>query len=56
MSPYFRVIIDGPGSGTVFNGHAPLRDELYTLTNHYVSGKADVLPIVINKKQPLSKI
>ncbi|XP_053407458.1 uncharacterized protein LOC123547213 isoform X2 [Mercenaria mercenaria] len=32
-----RIIIDGPGSGTVFNGHEPLFDELYTLTNHYVS-------------------
>ena len=34
-----RIIIDGKGSGTVFNGHEPVFDELYTLTNHYVSGK-----------------
>lgn len=32
-----RIIIDGAGSGTVFNGHKPLLDELYTLTNHFVS-------------------
>ncbi|WAR20773.1 DNER-like protein [Mya arenaria] len=32
-----RTIVDGPGSGTVFNGHEPLIDELYTLTNHYVA-------------------
>ncbi|WAQ98196.1 hypothetical protein MAR_022569, partial [Mya arenaria] len=32
-----RTIIDGPGSKTVFNGHEPLKDELYTLTNHYVT-------------------
>lgn len=34
-----RIIIDGPDSGTVFNGHEPLFDELYTLTNHFVSGR-----------------
>ena len=34
-----RIIIDGPGAGTVFSGHKPLVDELYTLTNHYVSGR-----------------
>ncbi|WAR20850.1 CRB-like protein [Mya arenaria] len=32
-----RTIVDGPGSGTVFNGHEPLKDGLYTLTNHYVA-------------------
>ncbi|WAR20843.1 hypothetical protein MAR_014817 [Mya arenaria] len=32
-----RIIVDGPGSETVFNGHEPLKDELFTLTNHYVS-------------------
>ncbi|KAL4222206.1 hypothetical protein ACF0H5_018244 [Mactra antiquata] len=32
-----RIIVDGPGSGTVFNGHEPLYDELYTLTNHYIA-------------------
>ncbi|XP_052219885.1 uncharacterized protein LOC127837088 [Dreissena polymorpha] len=32
-----RIIIDGPDSGTVFNGHQPVQDELYTLKNHYVS-------------------
>jgi len=33
-----RVVIDGQGSETVFNGHDPQQDELYTLTNHYVTG------------------
>lgn len=36
---YFRRIIDGPNSSTVFNGHEPLKETLYTLTNHFVSGK-----------------
>ncbi|XP_045189288.2 uncharacterized protein LOC123546793 [Mercenaria mercenaria] len=36
-----RLITDGPGSRTVFNGHEPLYDELYTLTNHYISANWD---------------
>ena len=39
-----RVIVDGPGAATVFSGHEPLFDELYTLTNHYISGKSSALP------------
>lgn len=34
-----RIIIDGVGAQTIFSGHKPLFDELYTLTNHYISGK-----------------
>ena len=35
----FRIIVDGPGAATLFSGHKPCFDELYTLTNHYISGK-----------------
>ena len=34
----FRIVVDGPGSETVFNGHEPVKDERYTLTNHYLTG------------------
>lgn len=34
----FRHIIDGQGASTVFNGHTPLVDKLYTKSNHYISG------------------
>ena len=34
----FRKVIDGPGSETVFNGHEPVKDERYTLTNHFITG------------------
>ena len=34
----FRRIIDGKGARTVFNGHTPLVDKLYTKSNHYISG------------------
>lgn len=34
----FRVVIDGNGARTVFNGHRPLFDQRWTLTNHYISG------------------
>ncbi|XP_070574642.1 uncharacterized protein [Ptychodera flava] len=36
-----RYIIDGPGSKTVFNGHEPLVDLLYTRANAYVSANWD---------------
>lgn len=35
----FRKIVDGAGSLTVFSGNEPLKDEMFTHTNHYVSGK-----------------
>ena len=35
---YFRIIIDGPGSTTVFNGPTPLLDALYTGANHFIAG------------------
>jgi len=38
-----RVVIDGQESETVFNGHAPQVDELYTLTNHYVTGTSFIV-------------
>ena len=34
----YRIIIDGPDGGTIFSGNKPRYDELYTLTNHYISG------------------
>jgi hypothetical protein len=40
-SIYFRLIIDGKGASTVFNGHTPLVDKLYTRSNHYISGNSD---------------
>lgn len=33
-----RHIIDGKGASTVFNGHIPLVDQMYTKSNHYISG------------------
>ncbi|XP_061168902.1 uncharacterized protein LOC133178171 [Saccostrea echinata] len=36
-----RHIIDGKGASTVFNGHTPLRDKLYTRSNHYISVNFD---------------
>lgn len=33
-----RHIIDGKGSSTVFNGHIPLVDQMYTKSSHYISG------------------
>ena len=35
---FFRYIIDGPGSMTVFNGDKKLVDLLYTRSNTYISG------------------
>lgn len=35
-----RVIIDGPGSETVYNGHEFKTDLLYTRANQYISGKS----------------
>ncbi|XP_072033446.1 LOW QUALITY PROTEIN: uncharacterized protein [Amphiura filiformis] len=36
-----RIIVDGPGSGTVFNGHVDLTDLLYTRANNYLSANWD---------------
>jgi hypothetical protein len=36
---YFRLVIDGPGSQTVFNGPIPMSDLLCTRANRYISGK-----------------
>ncbi|KAK3788402.1 hypothetical protein RRG08_044436, partial [Elysia crispata] len=36
-----RTIIDGPGSMTIFNGHEPLVDLLYTSSNTYISANWD---------------
>lgn len=35
-----RVIVDGPGSETVYNGHEFKTDLLYTRANQYISGEA----------------
>lgn len=35
-----RVIVDGPGSETVYNGHEFKTDLLYTRANQYISGDA----------------
>lgn len=34
------VIVDGPGSETVYNGHEFKTDLLYTRANQYISGEA----------------
>ncbi|CAH1249045.1 SELE [Branchiostoma lanceolatum] len=39
--PNHRAIIDGAGSTTVFNGHTPFVDLLYTRANKYVSANWD---------------
>ncbi|XP_066264364.1 uncharacterized protein [Branchiostoma lanceolatum] len=39
--PNHRYIIDGEGSSTVFNGHTPFVDLLYTRANQYVSANWD---------------
>ncbi|CAH1258771.1 JAG1 [Branchiostoma lanceolatum] len=39
--PNHRAIVDGEGSRTVFNGHEPLEDMLYTRANTYVSANWD---------------
>ncbi|KAK3083736.1 hypothetical protein FSP39_002337 [Pinctada imbricata] len=36
-----RYIKDGKGARTVFNGHKPLEDQLYTISNHYTSVNFD---------------
>ena len=36
---YHRVIIDGPGSTTVFNGGEAMTDLLYTRYNNFIEGK-----------------
>ena len=35
----FRIIIDGSGSRTVFNGPTPLYDALYSKANNFITGK-----------------
>lgn len=50
-----RIIIDGPEASTVFSGHEPLIDNLYTLTNHYISGKYSSYS-VIRRGCPLQMI
>ena len=35
---FTRVIIDGEGSGTVFNGETARNDMRYTRSNNYVAG------------------
>ncbi|XP_061168901.1 uncharacterized protein LOC133178169 [Saccostrea echinata] len=36
-----RYIIDGKGASVVFNGHTPLKDKMYTRSNHYISVNFD---------------
>ena len=36
---YYRIIIDGSGSRTVFNGPIPLYDALYSKANNFITGK-----------------
>ncbi|XP_062588035.1 uncharacterized protein LOC134249704 [Saccostrea cucullata] len=36
-----RHIIDGKGATTIFNGHTPLKDKMYTRSNHYISVNFD---------------
>ena len=36
---YYRIIIDGSGSRTVFNGPTPLYDALYSKANSFITGK-----------------
>lgn len=46
----FRVIIDGPGSATVFNGPIQLVDSLYTKADTFMTGKdTNIITIVIVK-------
>ena len=35
---YCRTIVDGEGSLTVFNGHEPMVDKLYTRANRMMAG------------------
>lgn len=39
LLPNHLVIVDGPGSKTLFNGHTPLEDLMYTKANTFISGK-----------------
>ena len=34
----YRIIVDGPDSGTVFNGPIPLLDAMYTSATNYITG------------------
>ena len=44
-----RFVVDGEGSGTVFNGPKQLIDLMYTRANKMVAGRGDIYPISINK-------
>ena len=39
MSLACRIIVDGPESGTVFNGPIPLLDAMYSSATNYITGK-----------------
>ena len=46
----FRLIIDGPGSATVFNGPIQLVDSLYTKADTFMTGKdTNIITIVMIK-------
>ena len=36
---YYRIIKDGSGSVSVFNGPTPLYDALYTKANNFIAGR-----------------
>ena len=36
---HYRIIVDGSGSATVFNGPTPLLDAMYTSANNLITGK-----------------
>ena len=40
---YFRVIIDGDDSATVFNGLTPLYDALYSKASNFITGRYNIL-------------
>jgi hypothetical protein len=41
MSLIFRIIQDGEGSKTVFNGYKPMEDMLYTRANRFIAANWD---------------
>ena len=47
----FRVVQDGPGSLTVFNGPFFMTDMMFTRANRYVSGKNNSLVYAQNSVQ-----
>ena len=40
-----RIIVDGPESGTVFNGPVPLLDAMYTSATSYITG--NIIPALV---------